>query len=918
MTQSLIEKKHLEKRQQQFIELSKQRYERMLQNFSQSQADRVQLIPLLFHVNHPALPGYVDKQTPHGIPNYSKDSKELKLAKALFKSFELQSKALLKFEILGLYLMGSTGTLAQSYNSDLDLWICVEQSLNLVQQEKLIKKADKISAWIAEYGIELNCFIVFSEQFKQQQQQSISKDNSGSMQNFLLLDEFYRTAIWLVGRMPLWWLVPPEANYPQFCQQLVFQKVIEPKDWIDFGDVTEIPAGEYFSAALWQLYKSTTSPYKSAMKLLLLEIYARHVTQAGLLSTQFKQKLYQQGVDANSLDAYYLVLEYAEEYLQDNPQRLEFLRRAFYLKANCKVELDKRDSTNWRYQPILSLVKKWGWNQARLDYLNQRYRWKVKQIIVERADIFRELNHSYHFITNFARIHGVLNEANQNELVSISRMLYASFEKHKGKIDNLNVGIATNLVETNITLHHADAKWLVFCDRVTTKQAGIHQAVYTANSFFKALTWCIANRILSEDTQVNINAKNEVYLQNNLTGLSKHIEHAVCFSMPSIGASAFLEKAKTVAVNVYVNCNQDPLISEQNANYFSVVSNDDGFQWGALKINLYAQLSVLSVNSWGEKIIREYSGEAALIELFKENPVSSHHDINVVEVYGESLRNTEVHRQRLHEIFDLWQDLKVKSQTSEQCVRFLMSVENGILSIDFAKGVISNTYYDTEKDFLNQCAITKAKSLVFYCDNQLSLTSGVQSILTYPADSQPQVFFLTRSSNVIYVFIKDSLGNCFFQAHSNVKTSQLINHYLQFLDSIAPRMSSESDTMHKPALYLWDQKSKENRAILVSEQSMPNYYENVSATARFNSSNEICFDLACGGTIYLYDELSEMVYSEVVKNILKRRKQAADYPIFVTNIDASVLGESSSLMDFLELKREIETKLAQAVSRQKL
>ena len=89
----------------------------------------IELLPLLYHTNHPILPGYVSKQTPAGIPDYSPGNQTLNLAKKLAKSFTYKKRAYRKYHIQAIYMMGSTGTIAYSSDkSDFDIWVCYEST----------------------------------------------------------------------------------------------------------------------------------------------------------------------------------------------------------------------------------------------------------------------------------------------------------------------------------------------------------------------------------------------------------------------------------------------------------------------------------------------------------------------------------------------------------------------------------------------------------------------------------------------------------------------------------------------------------------------------------------------------------------------------------------------------------------------
>src|SRR3546814_3873358 len=100
--------------------------------------------------------------------------------------------------------------------------------------------------------------------------------SSDLTQHYLLLDEFYRTAIWLAGCTPIWWLVPvyEEENYEQYTHTLISKRFIRADETLNLGHLAYIPPGEFIGAGLWQLFKGIESPYKSVLKLLLIEVYA--------------------------------------------------------------------------------------------------------------------------------------------------------------------------------------------------------------------------------------------------------------------------------------------------------------------------------------------------------------------------------------------------------------------------------------------------------------------------------------------------------------------------------------------------------------------------------------------------------------------------------------------------------------------
>ena len=165
-------------------------------------------------------------------------------------------------------IWGVSGTIAQSDRSDLDIWLCHKPGLTREQLGLLQDKCEGISDWAEQQRLEVHIFLMDFEAFKRGRLSSLDKESSGSAQHLLLLDEFYRSAIFIAGRAPLWWYVPEkdETNYRAHAGELIDKRFITPHHVLDFGGVANIPEGEFVGAGIWQLYKAIESPYKSVSK----------------------------------------------------------------------------------------------------------------------------------------------------------------------------------------------------------------------------------------------------------------------------------------------------------------------------------------------------------------------------------------------------------------------------------------------------------------------------------------------------------------------------------------------------------------------------------------------------------------------------------------------------------------------------
>jgi len=446
-----IGRKELQTVRRRFLGIHRERLHRITEELRPSQRVFIELLPLLFHINHPILPGFTGTTTPVGIPDYAPTQPVLRTARKLSKSFAYKKRARRRYRIHGIYLMGSIGSIAHTTGSDLDVWLCHDPELSPRDQEKLKEKARKIEQWASELNLEAHIFVMDADSFRRGQLDTLSHESSGSTQPHLLLEEFYRTGVLLAGRYPIWWLVPPEeeSNYSNYVEMLIRKRFVDPLDCLDFGGLENLPAGEFLGAAHWQLYKGIESPYKAILKLLLTEAYAQNYPQIHWLCQEAKSAVYDGRIKMNELDPYLLMYRRVEQYLKqrEEPKRLELARRCFYFKTEQTLSRDHPGyQQRWKQELLQELVKDWGWNNSTLRFLDSRQVWKIDRVMEERNILVRELTHSYRLLTDFFRDYADNKTINPEELSLLGRKLYTVLEKRPGKIDSINPGIANNLV----------------------------------------------------------------------------------------------------------------------------------------------------------------------------------------------------------------------------------------------------------------------------------------------------------------------------------------------------------------------------------------------------------------------------------------------------------------------------------------
>ncbi len=430
------------------------------QSAMHSQAVNVlHILPVLLHFNHPAIPGYLESSFVHGISDFSLSDLQQNFVNdcvlALNNTSQEKSRTI-NFPIKGLFSMGSTASMGQCISSDLDIWVCVQCWMNQDQRLLLDRKCSMISDWAMTQGVEVNFFVMCELRFRQNLAQEMTSDNCGTSQHFLLLDEFYRSALYLAGQQLLWYLVPSEMEncYEDYVAEMIANGVIRRDEWIDFGGLPSIPAEEYFGSSLWHLYKSIDSPYKSVLKAILLEAYSWEYPNTKLVSVDGKRRFFSGVFDIYQSDAYYLMLEKVTSYLEciDDSRRLDLVRRCFYLKTHEHItHKPSLGSVPWRRKVLFVLTREWGWSKNDIAHLDNRCNWKVEEVKLAHNELLEALMLSYHNLIRFARHNDITSAISPEDISILARKLHAAFEVLPNKVTLLNLQLLPDLHKPDLT-----------------------------------------------------------------------------------------------------------------------------------------------------------------------------------------------------------------------------------------------------------------------------------------------------------------------------------------------------------------------------------------------------------------------------------------------------------------------------------
>lgn len=597
-----VDRDNISQIQARFSALNAERLQQAMALLSERQAQCLALLPLLLHVNHPRLPGYLSKNTPAGLQNFQPGDKLLRMARSIGRGFRLGSQFLRRHQLQALYVMGSVGTVAQSQKSDMDFWLCIEPGLTDAERTALQKKCELICLWARELGLDWHIFVMDPQAFAAGQHGSLSEESSGSAQHFLLLDEFYRSTILLAGRMPLWWFVAARGrdNYQREKQRLIDTGFVRRSDWLDFGPVGDVPPAEFVSAAVWQLYKSISSPFKSLLKLLLLEVYLGRYPSVLTLADKTKLLVYAGSYSAAGLDPYLLLLEELTDYFSSRREyeRLELMRQCFYFKVERRF-CDLTDD-----DPLRQALLKWDWSDYDFAHLDKASQWNAQQVQQERGRVVRELTQSYRQLLALARQHCPDLKLNSTEITVLGRKLYAAFERAEGKIEFINPGLSLDIHAGFLLLERQTGsdQWQLYLTNARWEKT--RQPLNQSGSLLQLLCWAWFNQILLTDSRVRI-AGQDSYGEHQLREALNLLSGLNWLPLTEPDHQAFHQAARLRQCVLLVN---DPALVRAQQVQSDSPETDPLNTAGR---SLVAQLHILTHNSWGEIKLRNFGADLA-------------------------------------------------------------------------------------------------------------------------------------------------------------------------------------------------------------------------------------------------------------------------------------------------------------------
>lgn len=920
-----ISKKDIRTVKQRFLNLHKLKMQRALDAVTPRQKIFLEILPLLFHVNHPVLPGYISSKAPAGIADYAPSKLSINKAKKLGKGFVYSKRAKRAFGIESLFLMGSVGSIAYVKGSDMDLWLCHAPNLSAKELVLLHEKALDIENWAGTLGLEVHFFLIDAEQFKQGVATPLSSESSGSTQHHLLLEEFYRTALYVAGRYPVWWLVPPDAenNYQAFVDNLLKQRFINRHDVIDFGGLENVPAEEFLGASFWHLYKAIDSPYKSLLKLMLMESYVDQYPRSHWSASLMKERVYAGESDANKFDGYLVLYDVLEQYFvhRNEPERLNLMRYCFYSKLNENTHGGTRN--DWRQQVFNEMLVKW---KPLPDYLNNSLEhkdWNISQVQQEKERLTNELTQSYRLLVKFAKDRIDKSKRDSEELMLLGRKLNAAFEKRPSKLERSTIKNTRIQQERKVVLKQQAMKnkqpsWVL--NRLDANHQ--EQFIRQEHSLISLLAWSVDYAVLGEKTKIALNP-GESHISSREVTQTLRTVLAFFNTLPEtpVHLNAYRYEPMVTNVMLVINSGLDSMsdFTEKGVNLTS--GRSDALSFGSQRRNLIHSVDMMLRNSWNEIIVGKYDSVDGLMACFCK--IFDHKTLGATQVLP-SLVCASYNSPRAMSVAKRIQELfkeaaaAFKNKSEKLSPRFIFQLARSFCIMQVKEGKMTAIEVP-EGDFLTELSVPQSIFSSIYFDKRIDQKGLLPVLYGHHQVGLTQLYYVQLADDEVEVYILDEKGSMFYNKQGFVNEGLLLQSYKELIESIFHRRGLSAYELDNATFDLEIEcyrveKVRQNwgfKQVFAPDKSAK---KRVNIRVAFDGQAKE-FHIYCNDQIFSSLDYGEALYTEVSTFIRQERKSAEDYPVYITDIDVpyNELGVKShaqlQTIHYLHYKQRIEKKL---------
>ncbi|MEW6263279.1 MAG: class I adenylate cyclase [Thermodesulfobacteriota bacterium] len=463
-----------------------------------------QNVPYLLQVNRPETKGYLQNDRPAlGLYGFER-SGFARIFRETYPDRSIREILVRRPAIQALLLIGSTGSIGHTQSSDLDYWVCVDQStLSRADLDFLKNKLALVAEWAKhEHGVDVHFFLMTLDEIRNNVLGGLDEDSSGDVMPLLLKEEFYRTLLHVAGRMPLWWIVPlgtEKGDYDRLTEAVEqFETAgFHAPDFVDLGFPERPGPKEYLGAAMWQAHKALKDPFKAVLKMMIILEQVESRFQTPLLCDQVKEAVINATPDQLPVDPYLSTIRRVLAFARDD---LELIRISAWYKMHHPFDPIRPAPDGPKARIMSELSREWGWKPDKVEDLFNYSRWPDRRKLALGEKIKALLLELYSRIA--AKLRADFRDQvmiQDKSLAILNAEIMARFADHAIKVEDLPSEFHRLGLPGDFNLAQAYGSW-----RLYSSLRSESDYVYSADRISRVAAWLIHNRLWSPNLRIRL------------------------------------------------------------------------------------------------------------------------------------------------------------------------------------------------------------------------------------------------------------------------------------------------------------------------------------------------------------------------------------------------------------------------------
>jgi adenylate cyclase class 1 len=892
------------------------------------------LIPILLCCNDKSLPGYIYSRKPmQGMAKFTLSSEGKRLILKYFKRSNLKAPDSSSPAIELFALIGSIGSVAQTELSDFDFWVCTNFDNFNQEQISLFKtKLDLIEKWARKVGdLEVHFFLMDIKKVHSNDFGESGRESSGTALCKLLKEEFYRTATYINGKLPYWCIIPADDDDDAYEEDVDFlqnHNDFSSKNYLDIGNVYRISKNEFFGAALWEIVKGWRFPFKSILKMALLEKYLSSDLTSDLLCNNLKRNVLKKPHDLRN-DPYILLFDSILSFYKTggNVKDLEMIKTCFYIKThlkgseiiNAESPNDIKDGRTKQYFNVLKdYLKEFNWDMETNKHLEAFNEWTVKDTNNFLSKIDNSMLHMYRRIMKIVKL-GENFVISETDLTIIGRKIHSIFRKAPHKIPFIASVHASKNIGSIVLHQEQKKKWYLYfgTKRVLNPLLTMKDIVYSAEDIFEILGWVALNEYYKSNLYLFVKSVYSNYSTNELKVILNNLQSKFFpLDISSIPSNELLEKENVKKLYIIPNFSEEISSSINN-------------------------LHVFYLSSWGEFFYKKFEGMEPTVSFcnnmianipFKYKLFKNDTDVYLPKkVVGV---HTSANKKLQNMLFQMSEALH-HNKDEDVFSRFITIIDEKISVFYLKDGLVKISY------FKHLYSLYKLFELPTYKKKVLTIVDNLHNIghLKIMSDlakyGQVNIMLTPKKNNKTEVIIIDEVGNInYYGTIENNELPYSLSHFKVFAGNALKRTINKDSAspFYKASdipIKFYKLSSEGNKfytldCTKVVNQNIKNLSLNpiqLKVTRGINKKGEDGYIVSlCNETID--DSEYPDILGELRNRIKDLRGSRKSYEVFITelSLDKSFKEKFcptfSSLSHFLIYKKILESKLSMQVSSQ--